>query len=57
MTRIKKIDGKRDVLRDELRSVLGLPEKECVINETTGHIMMKGWHRPKVERFLKERMF
>lgn len=57
MTRVKKVDGKAEVLRDELRELLGLAEKEVVINRTTGHIMIKGHHVTKIEHFLKERAF
>lgn len=57
MTRVKKVDGNAEVLRDELRELLGLAEKECVINRTTGHIMIKGHHVSKIEHFLKQRAF
>ena len=57
MTRVKKIDGDVEVLRDELRGVLGLDGKECVVNPVTKHIMMKGHHKPRIDRFLRERMF
>lgn len=57
VTRVKKVDGKAEVLRDELRELLGLAEKEVVINRTTGHIMIKGHHVTKIEHFLKERAF
>jgi large subunit ribosomal protein L49 len=57
VTRVKKIDGKSEILRDELRELLGLAEKEVVINRTTGHIMIKGHHVTKIEYFLKQRAF
>lgn len=57
MTRVKKVDGKSEVLRDELRELLGLAEKEVVINRTTGHIMIKGHHVSKIEHHLRERAF
>jgi large subunit ribosomal protein L49 len=57
ITRIKKVDGKSEVLRDELRELLGLKDKEAVINSTTGHIMIKGHHGPKIEHYLKQRAF
>lgn len=57
VTRVKKVDGKPEVLRDELRELLGLGEKEVVINRNTGHIMIKGHHNSKIEHFLKQRMF
>lgn len=57
LTRVKKIDGKPEVLRDELKELLGLEEKDAVINRVTGHVVLKGHHRPKVERFLRERKF
>ena len=56
-TRLKKLDGRLEVLRDELRSSLGLQEKEAVINQLTKHIILKGHHKPKVELFLRQRMF
>lgn len=55
MTRIKKVDGERAVLRDELKSALG--KKEVVVNSNTGHIMIKGHVKPLVEKYLKERLF
>lgn len=57
VTRVKKVDGRAEVLKDELRELLGLAEKECVINNTTGHIMIKGHHVSKIEHFLKQRAF
>lgn len=57
VTRVKKVDGKAEILRDELRELLGLAEKEVVINRTTGHIMIKGHHVPKIEHYLKQRKF
>lgn len=55
MTRIKKVDGERSVLRDELKEVLR--KKEVVVNGVTGHIMIKGHVKPLVEKYLKERLF
>ena len=58
MTRVKKIDGDPEVLRDELREVLPLKDvKECVVNPVTGHVMLKGHYKGEVERYLRERMF
>lgn len=55
MTRIKKIDGEKTVLRDELKQLLR--KKEVVVNGVTGHIMIKGHVKPLVEKYLKERLF
>lgn len=57
MTRVKKVDGRAEVLRDELRELLGLADKEVVVNKTTGHIMIKGHHVSKIEHFLRQRAF
>lgn len=57
MTRVRKVDGRKEVLRDELREMLGLAENEAVINLLTGHIVLKGHHKPTIEKFLRERMF
>ncbi|CAD0010957.1 unnamed protein product [Aureobasidium pullulans] len=57
LTRVKKIDGNIDVLRDALQMELGVPDAECVINRLTNHVMIKGWHKPRIEAFLKARNF
>ena len=57
MTRVKKVDGDRLKLRDALRIALGVAEKDAVVNSVTGHIMIKGHHKPKIEKFLRERQF
>ncbi|EME40148.1 hypothetical protein DOTSEDRAFT_28054 [Dothistroma septosporum NZE10] len=57
MTRVKKVDGDRMKLRDALRIALGVGEKDCVINSVTGHIMIKGHHKPVIEKFLRARKF
>lgn len=58
-TLIRKITGDAYVLRDELKKELNLdPEREtCEVNAITGHIIIKGWCRPRVERFLSDRGF
>lgn len=57
LTRVKKIDGSVEALRDELKTALGLDAKEVVVNGLTRHVMLKGHRRPEVEKFLRERMF
>ena len=57
MTRVKKIDGKKEVLRDELTAALGLEAGLATVNTITGHVMLKGHHKLGVEKFLRERMF
>ncbi|KEQ77371.1 hypothetical protein M436DRAFT_35589, partial [Aureobasidium namibiae CBS 147.97] len=57
LTRVKKIDGNIDILRDALQAELKVPEAECVINRLTNHVMIKGWHKPRIEAFLKARNF
>ncbi|TQS35602.1 hypothetical protein Golomagni_03970 [Golovinomyces magnicellulatus] len=41
LTRIRKVEGNVKALRDELREVLNLTEKECTINHLTGHVIVK----------------
>lgn len=57
LTRVKKIDGNIDVLRDALQTELAVPESECTINRLTNHVLIKGWHKPRIEAFLKARNF
>lgn len=56
-TRIKKIDGDVQHLRDEVVSFLGLPAENAEVNRTTGHVVLKGWYKPQLELFLRERKF
>ncbi|KAF2717883.1 hypothetical protein K431DRAFT_254447, partial [Polychaeton citri CBS 116435] len=57
LTRVKKIDGDVEALKDELRSVLSLGEKEAVVNKLTRHVVLRGHHKVAVEKFLRERKF
>lgn len=58
MTRVKRVDGRAEVLGEELRGVLGLSAKgEVVVSPVNGHVMLKGHHKEAVERFLRERRF
>ncbi|KAF2770932.1 hypothetical protein EJ03DRAFT_269506 [Teratosphaeria nubilosa] len=56
-TRIKNVDGSPQALRDAVSHYLGLGEKEAVVNPVNKHIVLKGSHKPLIERFLRERMF
>ncbi|KAH9819832.1 Mitochondrial large subunit ribosomal protein (Img2) [Teratosphaeria destructans] len=56
-TRIKNVDGNPQALRDALSQYLGLEEKGAVVNPVNKHIVLKGSHKPLVEKFLRERMF
>lgn len=65
LTTVRKIDGDPSVLRDELRIALGFvgangtkgKVEDCVVNPLTRQVVMKGHFKPRVERFLRERMF
>lgn len=57
MTRVKKISGNIDILRSALQAELAVPDKECVINRLTNHVVIKGWHKPRIEAFLEARKF
>ncbi|KAL2356098.1 mitochondrial large subunit ribosomal protein-domain-containing protein [Cryomyces antarcticus] len=56
-TRIRKISGSVQALRDDLQKELGVQNKDCTINTLTGHIIVKGWHKGRVTQFLLERQF
>ncbi|MCJ1289144.1 hypothetical protein MMC34_000676 [Xylographa carneopallida] len=56
-TRIRKIDGRIGDLRDELQMALGLKDEQIAINQTTRHIIIKGWKKAEVDKFLEERRF
>lgn len=41
LTKVRKIEGDIDVLRNDLQVALGVEDKEVVINRLTGHIIVK----------------
>ncbi|KAF6219286.1 hypothetical protein HO133_005111 [Letharia lupina] len=56
-TRIRKIEGNVEKLREEIVAGLALKEETVVINRLTGHIIIKGWYKDNIKRFLEERHF
>ncbi|CAF9917460.1 MAG: hypothetical protein GOMPHAMPRED_001270 [Gomphillus americanus] len=57
LTRIRKISGSVEDLKDDLRTALGLAEKDIVINNVNRHIVIKGWKKFEVAKFLEEKRF
>ncbi|TKA74945.1 hypothetical protein B0A55_04944 [Friedmanniomyces simplex] len=57
LTRIRKIDGRAETLRDDLRAELKLGEKEAVVNAVTKQVVLKGFWKKEVDVFLRRRMF
>jgi large subunit ribosomal protein L49 len=53
LTRIRKISGDIEALRKDIQQALNLSDKEIHINRLTNHIIVKGWHKDSVERFLE----
>jgi len=56
-TRLRKIEGNISLLRTHLQQALGLEQKDVAVNQLTRHIIIKGWRKGEVERFLKNRHF
>lgn len=44
-------------MRNALREELNVPEKDCVINRLTNQVIIKGWHKPRIDAFLEARKF
>ncbi|KAI0998815.1 hypothetical protein K3495_g9380 [Podosphaera aphanis] len=57
ITKIRKVEGDIAALRDEIREAFGLTDRECTINQLTGHILVKGHRRQQIFKFLEERNF
>ncbi len=61
LTLVRKVDGKVEALRDELRTTLGtsvgLDQDRVVVNGVTRQVVIKGHYKMEVERFLRERRF
>ncbi|KAJ5808345.1 hypothetical protein N7474_009614 [Penicillium riverlandense] len=64
-TKIQKTEGDMDALRKDLALALGVespngppPKKpEVAINRLNGHILVKGWRKAEILKFLEERNF
>jgi len=54
LTKLRRIEGDVNALRNDLREALGLEDKEVTINQLTRHIIVKGHKKPEIEKFLKE---
>lgn len=61
LTIVRRVQGEAEVLRDQLRNELrqkrGLDEKRVVVNGLTGQVVIKGFVKEDVVRFLRERRF
>ncbi|KAE8152666.1 mitochondrial large subunit ribosomal protein-domain-containing protein [Aspergillus avenaceus] len=62
-TKIQKTEGDVDTLRNDLAQYLGLESSgsskssDITINRLNGHIIIKGWRKPEILKFLQERNF
>ncbi|KAJ5539845.1 Phosphopantothenoylcysteine decarboxylase [Penicillium frequentans] len=59
LTKIQKTEGDLDALREDLARSLGVDVRssDVSINRLTGHIIVKGWRKNEILKFLKERNF
>ncbi|CAI7677278.1 unnamed protein product [Penicillium manginii] len=59
LTKIQKTEGDLDTLRTDLAQSLGVDIRspDVSINRLTGHIIVKGWRKPEIVKFLSERNF
>ncbi|KAJ6096183.1 Phosphopantothenoylcysteine decarboxylase [Penicillium sp. IBT 16267x] len=59
LTKIQKTEGDLDALREDLARSLGvdLRSSDVSINRLTGHIIVKGWRKNEILKFLQERNF
>ncbi|KAJ5760733.1 Phosphopantothenoylcysteine decarboxylase [Penicillium odoratum] len=59
LTKIQKTEGDLDALREDLAQALGvdLRSSDVSINRLTGHIIVKGWRKTEILKFLQERNF
>ncbi|CRG85960.1 mitochondrial large ribosomal subunit L49, putative [Talaromyces islandicus] len=70
LTKIQKTEGDLEALKSDLTRALGLDSvksysrgprhkktPEITINQLNGHIIVKGWKKPEIEKFLADRNF
>ncbi|PYH92764.1 hypothetical protein BO71DRAFT_17874 [Aspergillus ellipticus CBS 707.79] len=58
-TKLQKTEGDLDALKSDLAQFLGIEKKssDVTINRLNGHIIVKGWRKPEILKFLEERNF
>ncbi|KAF8250116.1 hypothetical protein K440DRAFT_541817, partial [Wilcoxina mikolae CBS 423.85] len=56
-TRIRKVEGNADALREQLMAQLNLEKDRIFVNHLTRHVIIKGHWKKKVEKFLSEQKF
>ncbi|KZZ86756.1 Ribosomal protein L49/IMG2 [Ascosphaera apis ARSEF 7405] len=58
-TKVQKIEGNVEALKEQLACELGIEPKsgDIAVNHLTGHVVVKGWRRPQIQKFLLERGF
>ncbi|KAJ9647163.1 54S ribosomal protein img2, mitochondrial [Coniosporium tulheliwenetii] len=56
-TRIKKIAGDVRALRQDVQKLLGLSEKDVMVNSVTQHVVVKGWYKDEIVKFLESKSF
>ena len=52
-TMVRKIDGSSKELMNDLVRHLNLDPKDCKVAMPTGHVVLRGAHRARVENFLR----
>ncbi|KAJ5287598.1 Phosphopantothenoylcysteine decarboxylase [Penicillium angulare] len=59
LTKIQKTEGDLDAFREDLARSLGVDVRssDVSVNRITGHIVVKGWRKPEILKFLRERNF
>ncbi|KAJ5918879.1 Phosphopantothenoylcysteine decarboxylase [Penicillium verhagenii] len=59
LTKIQKTEGDLDALREDLARSLNvdLRSPDVSVNRLTGHIIVKGWRKNEILKFLQERNF
>ncbi|KAJ5736300.1 Phosphopantothenoylcysteine decarboxylase [Penicillium malachiteum] len=59
LTKIQKTEGDLEAFREDLARSLGvdLRSSDVSVNKLTGHIVVKGWRKPEIVKFLRERNF
>ncbi|KAF2001084.1 hypothetical protein P154DRAFT_619702 [Amniculicola lignicola CBS 123094] len=55
LTTVRKITGEAAALRDELRIFLNKKEGDVNINNVTGHVVVKGFHKGEIVKYLQAR--
>jgi len=57
LTTVRKISGDATALKEELSALLSLPKGHAFVNPVTRHVVVKGWYKNQIVKYLESKNF